>query len=80
MADAHPDRSPRGDRHGTHTKPDSLRRGEQHHSAKLTEAEVIQIRAHCAAGESHRSVARIYGVSRATIRMIVLRNTWTHIP
>ena len=70
----------RGCRHGTHTKPESVHRGETHPAAKLTEAQVIHIRARCANGESVRSVASAYGVSRTSIRMIIQRRTWSHIP
>jgi len=80
VADGHPGRGPRGDQHGTHTHPESVHRGEGHPAAKLTEVDVVRIRARCAAGESLRSVANAFGVSRTSIRMIVRRRTWSHVP
>ena len=80
MAQAHPGGGPRGDQHGTHTQPGSVHRGEAHPAAKLTESDVISIRARCAAGESLRHVASAYGVSRTNIRMIIQRRTWSHVP
>ena len=55
-------------------------RGEQHHRAKLTEADVLDIRARYERrGTSQVDMARIYGVSPATIYMIIKRKNWTHI-
>ena len=55
-------------------------RGSLHHQAKLTEAQVLDIRAVYAAGTvSQRQLAREYGVDRGTIRFIVRREHWTHI-
>ncbi len=80
MTQEHPNQGPRGDHHGTHTHPESVHRGEEHPRAKLTELDVKRIRARCAAGESLRSVARAFGVSRTNIRMIIRRRTWAHVP
>lgn len=56
------------------------RPGEQCPTVKLTEADVVQIRARVAAGESMYSLAPQYGVSDATIRDAVARRTWKHVP
>lgn len=52
--------------------------GERHHQARLTEAQVLEIRS--LRGEvSRKALASKYGVGRATIDNIVDRATWTHI-
>lgn len=50
--------------------------GETHNQAKLTEADVMAIRA---STESQREIARKYRVSQATINDIFKRKTWRHI-
>jgi len=56
-------------------------RGEQTGSAKLTERQVRAIRtAHAAGAISMAALGRAYGVSGYTIRDIVLRITWQHVP
>jgi hypothetical protein len=55
------------------------RPGELHHAAKLTDAQVYEIRARCAAGEDQRAIARDYGVRNTTISMIHNRHTWKHL-
>lgn len=48
-----------------------LRIGEDHQNAKLTNAEVDQIRALNESGIGHRRLAAMFEVSRSTIAMIV---------
>ena len=60
-------------RHGT------AHRGERHVWAKLTAADVLNIRARHAAGESQADLARNLQLPRTTISTIVLRNCWRHI-
>lgn len=52
-------------------------KGEQHPHAKLTEADVIAIRA---SSGFHRIVAARYGVATPVITNIKNRKTWKHIP
>ena len=54
-------------------------RGSRNGTSKLTEHQVIAIRARCAAGEMHRVVATDFGVSRPTITGIVNSKTWRHV-
>ena len=54
--------------------------GERHKDAKLTEKKVIAIRARNNAGEGYRVLAKAYGVDRTTIKYIVKRVTWKHVP
>lgn len=60
-------------------KPEYVRKGEAHHAAKLTEADVLAIRAAHRAGESPKSLGTRYGVTGANICDIVHRKTWRHI-
>lgn len=52
-------------RHGRGWK--AVRRGEHHQAAKLSDAQVIEMRAAIAAGEVHRSIARRFGVSHTYV-------------
>jgi len=53
-----------------------MARGQRQHSARLTEAQVVEIRARRAAGELLESLGRSYGVNRTTIARAVKRGTW----
>jgi hypothetical protein len=54
--------------------------GERHHQARLTEAQVLDIRARYAAGNvSQPALARMFGVALGTINFILQRQTWRHI-
>jgi hypothetical protein len=54
-------------------------RGSKNGTAKLNEAQVLQIRELYRAGRSQVSLAREYGVSNVAIRLLVLRRTWRHV-
>lgn len=55
-------------------------RGEAQGAAKLTEAQVIEIRRLYAVGDtSQRKLAVIFGVNQKTIGHVLRRTTWTHI-
>jgi hypothetical protein len=75
-----------GERHGTHTHPRPVHarrprvevgfeHGEAHHAAKLTDAEVTELRARVANGESQTALAREYGMSQPGVSLIVNRKT-----
>ena len=53
------------------------RPGERHHSAKLTEAQVLEIRKRST--ENQRRLAEEYGVSKMTIYYIINKKKWKHI-
>jgi HNH endonuclease len=53
--------------------------GGAHGRAKLNEAQVIEIRAAVAKGESMTDVAGRFGVSRTTVSGIISRKEWRHI-
>lgn len=53
--------------------------GEKAYNAKLTEADVIDIKTNCPVGSGYAEYARKYGVSHITIRDIVLGKYWRHV-
>lgn len=65
---------------------DGVRNGVHNHKgthnprAKLTEADVLAIRAASASGEKHYRIAGRYGVTDVTVSYIVSRKTWAHLP
>lgn len=59
-------------------------RGEAHHAARLTEADILAIRADAAADDGpkygrHARVARKHGVSRLLVGVIMRGEGWRHI-
>jgi hypothetical protein len=68
-----------GSRNGSHTHPESVRRGERQSSAKLTERQVREARKSCAEGHSQSEIGRLLGVNASTISLIVLRKTWREV-
>lgn len=56
--------------------PDARKRGEAHHSAKLTEKSVAMARKALARGARPATIARILGVSRQTIGNLRDGKTW----
>lgn len=56
-----------------------VQRGERHSHAKLTEAQVIEIRTRRSMGETMESISKDYGVGANTIGKIVHRTHWKHI-
>jgi len=54
-------------------------KGIKHHNAKLTEAQVQQIRKQYASGMSLRALAEQYGVIHSTIHRIVTKKLWKHV-
>ena len=78
-----------GDRNGAHTHPERVVRGESHHRhlhpdetkgkrwpRVLTYSDIPVIRAAYAEGESQAAIARRYGVTRATINLIMTGKNW----
>ena len=67
-----------GSRNGMRTHPDSVIRGSANRSAKLSEAQVREIRARHPA-ESSRALAAAFGVGASTVKRILRRESWTHV-
>lgn len=65
--------------HETYT-PEMRSRGSKHYHSKLTEDQVIAMRAEYAAGgTSHKRLAKKYGVSHGNIAFILSRKSWAHV-
>ncbi len=60
-------------------QPSGEYRGERIHTARLTEDNVRDIRRRLAAGEGSGSVAREYGVAKATVLRIKTGVNWRHV-
>ncbi len=54
-------------------------KGERHPKAKLTEADVLEIRKRCEAGEGPKAISEDYPVAPSVISNIKARNIWKHI-
>lgn len=65
-----------GDRNPARRHPERLRRGAACHQARLSEANVREIRR---SGESYRALGRRFGVNDKTIRAAAIGLTWRHI-
>lgn len=76
----HPERMARGDQHPARLHPERLARGEHHGCSKLTENDVLKIRALHSSGVSYRRIAAQFGVDHSNIACIVRRQTWAHLP
>lgn len=73
-------RQARGDRSGARTMPEVYPRGTASYYAKLTEAQVNNLRLQYAiGGTSHRKLAKIYGISYAQVGYIIQRKKWAHV-
>lgn len=69
-----------GEDHGTHTKPESLRLGERHGNAKLTDDAVRDIRAQYTGKYGELAMlGRKYNVSPVAIRRVAVGKGWTHV-
>ena len=66
-------------RQGVNNGQPPLLRGEQHGSAKVTEAAVREIRRRAAAGESSSVLGRAFGLDSSSVRYIVRRENWKHV-
>lgn len=83
-------RTATGDRNGSRTKPECLKRGDDHpirlhieyRRPKYTPDRVIAIREYAKShpSESMRSIGRHFGMPYMTVRQIVSRETWQHLP
>ena len=58
----------------------TMSRGESHGLAKLTEAQVTEIRERYSAGENQYALARVFGVDQTTISPLLSGKTWGHVP
>lgn len=68
-----------GDQHGLRLHPESVRRGEQSGTAKLTSGQVKEIRALYAKGVYQYMIAGKFGIAQGQVSRIVLKQRWAHI-
>jgi HNH endonuclease len=66
-------------RGGTQTGVQALPRGEDNAAAKLSAAQVVEIRLRRARGEKIVPLAKEFGVTHALISAICLRRIWKHV-
>lgn len=94
LAQAHPERLARGDRHGSRTHPECLARGDRSGSrlhpescargerngrAKITEHEIRSIFRLSRKGWSQVKIAEKLGVHYSNISLILARKRWAHV-
>jgi hypothetical protein len=72
-------RGPSGDRSGSRTHPESIRRGEDQGGAKLTETDVRTIRTARAAGATCAALGRRFQMTPEGISAVCRRKTWKHV-
>lgn len=73
-----PESIPAGDSHWVKRTPEKIQRGERSKVAKLNNDLVLKIRA-LAETRSQASIAREFGVSKATVCLVVNRKAWAHV-
>ena len=56
-----------------------LHHGQNHYNAKLTDADVVEIRKLRAQGETLKSIAHRFGVHLSLIHLVAHRRNWKHI-
>ena len=73
-------RNAKSDSHGAHLHKDRMVRGESHAFAKLTEENVIEMRRlRAEAGTPFKQLARMFRVTKNTVKDAVLLRSWTHV-
>lgn len=82
--DEHPSRRypeilKRGDQHWTRVHPEWVIRGMAKTSAKITDADVPEIKRLAASGASQRKIARIFNISQRNVGRIVRGERWRHV-
>jgi len=76
----HPERMARGDANGQRLHPEKTARGEKNGFAKLTDTQVLEIRAkHATLGRTGSALAKEYGMTKTSISRILRRKSWKHI-
>ena len=62
-----------------HAQTENRRRGEDNPMARLTEADVLDMRCKWATGWKQTEIARHYGVRQTDVSRIVNRKAWVHV-
>ncbi len=77
---AHPELRAHGERHGSRTHPERIVHGQDCHTAKLTEQQVIEIFSLLKEGHTSAELQKRFGVSSYPIYAILTGKSWKHIP
>lgn len=72
-------RAATGARNGVHTHPERVSRGEAHHRARMTAAQVLEAQQRRARGEKVVSIAHDLGVSLSGLYQALGGNSWRHL-
>lgn len=75
-----PETLARGDRNGTRTHPETVRKGEKIEWHKLNDKAVLEIRKRFSEGEPAVDLAKEYGVHKSCIYKAIYHLTWKHLP
>lgn len=67
-----------GDKHWSRRRPQLVKRGDSHNLAKLSEVDVLAIRA-LHRKKTYKQIAEMFGVQHSNINKIVNRKIWRHI-
>lgn len=79
-AHLHPEKLCQGDDHWTRKRPGDVLKGEKANGAKLTAADVLEIRRAYSVGEQNQvQLAAKFGVRQTNIAAIIGRHTWKHL-
>jgi hypothetical protein len=73
-------RSAKGAKHGSKTKPEAILRGEKHGGAKLKDDDVLEIKRRLANSEKRKDLATLFGAKIYTINSIASNRQWSHVP
>lgn len=76
----HPERLKRGAENPYCANPELIKRGESHGMAKVTLAQVVEIRALYATGQySQTELGHKFGIKKGHARAIIIRKIWKHV-
>lgn len=72
-------RTPSGDAHAFRRRPELVRVGGRHHNARLTAAQVLELRKLGAEGRSNRELAVTFGLSVTYVSEVKTGKKWHHL-
>lgn len=70
----------RGDANGMRTHPECVPKGKRNGRARLTESDVVKIRAMAASGTLPRVIGELFRINTRTASRIIDRESWQHVP
>lgn len=68
-----------GSRHGRYTKPHRTARGTRVNTARLSERDVIRMRALRGSGATLTALMKEFGLSKSATHQVVTRKSWRHV-